>query len=285
MCQKNFGLVNVDSQPVADVINNIINKFSQAVGWMVTPHGSRKDMEVAVKTYIDEIQKDSSLPSIVKAAKISSASREIKEYINMQDILQHAREFGQAYEYVDQALDEDWTMYFYNMAKNVSRDDAKILWGKILAEECANKDSIPKKLVSTLAMMGKDDAELFKKVGMFSVIRDNLSRLPIIDFNDRTGLIKREGLNTSKLFNLEALGLITVSMVGFELAVEGENRFLPFSYHGKQGELQVQVGHRGVSQGNVSFTPIGEKLAELIETDELEVFWEYLKENGYIVSS
>ncbi len=123
-------LMKIDFQPAADVLNNIIDKVSTAVGWLAVPRGVRKDRETAVESYIESLKNDSSLPPLVKAQKISHARRDIKEYCNLVDILEHAAVFGEQYNNLsDEPLDEDWAMFFCDNAKNISRDDVKVLWG------------------------------------------------------------------------------------------------------------------------------------------------------------
>ena len=161
-------IVNIDLASVASIINNVIDKFAKAVGWMVTPRGSRKELEKAVEIYIQEIENDKSLPPLVKAAKITAARKEIKEYCNVQDIMEHAKEFGQTYNEYNDDIDEDWAMFFYDRAKNVSLDDAKVLWGKILAEECKMKGKISKSLIHILSVISQEDAKAFENLCNFA---------------------------------------------------------------------------------------------------------------------
>lgn len=276
---KNAGLINVDLQPLADVVNNVIDKFSQAVGWYARPRGERKDFEIALEQYIAEIQSDPSLNSLVKAAKISSARKDIKEYVNMQDILQHAQEFGCFCKNDEEPLDEDWAMFFYDRAKNISCEEAKILWGKVLAQECNVGGSIPKQLIQTMSLMSKEDAELFNKVCGFCVERlfDNIQseKMLLVDMNDSTGFVIEQKMNSSAIVNLEALGLVKLISTGTVIGCEGNRNVLGLRYHGIN--INIHVNDESVSTGNLVFTKSGALLAELIEVPALDGFLDYVK--------
>lgn len=269
-------LISVDLKPMADVTNNIINKFSQAIGWAMVPRKSKKEMEIAVEIYIKEIQEDDSLPPIIRAAKICNARKEIKEYVNLQDILQHAQEFGNEYEKNEEELDEDWAMFFYDRAKNISFNDAKVLWGKILAEECNERGSIPKTLVHILSVMSKEEAESFEDICGFIV--DTYSDEKYFD----KGLIVPSNyqcvseLNFFKIKNLESLGLIIYSNKSLEVDNSIDNRKIDkLIYHDLKITLDYELDQLPV--GHISFTRAGEILSSMIEEKKLEKFVDSLK--------
>lgn len=68
-------LVSFDG--AADIINNLINKISDATGWIATHSTPRRE---AINTYIQEIQ-DSNYDPTTKAALISNAK---KSFANIQ---------------------------------------------------------------------------------------------------------------------------------------------------------------------------------------------------------
>ena len=67
----------------SDVANNLIDKISNAVGWVVSHDTPKK---IAVDTYIKDIQ-ESNFDAITKASLISRAKKTIKEYCNQRDIV------------------------------------------------------------------------------------------------------------------------------------------------------------------------------------------------------
>lgn len=285
-------IVNIDLASVASIINNVIDKFAKAAGWMVTPRGSRKELEKAVEIYIQEIENDKSLPPLVKAAKITAARKEIKEYCNVQDIMEHAREFGQTYNEYNDDIDEDWAMFFYDRAKNVSLDDAKVLWGKILAEECKMKGKISKSLIHILSVISQEDAKAFENLCNFA---PNMARPdgsmrkvdPIISGDVENALLNECGLTYEALQNLEALGLLHLNTVDVRLILEGDltNGKVWYEYFGDS--IYVEKLKKEFPCGNVILTRDGKILSELIVEKKLDGFTEYLKkyyeDKGYVV--
>lgn len=247
--------------------------------FVLTPRGNKKDFEEAVEYLKKEYEHNQEMPPLVKAMKMSRARRELKEFINTQDIIQHAIDFGMSYENLNsESIDDDWIMYFFNNARNVCGDDAKIIWGKILAEESQNNGSIPKQLVHILSVMSKDDAELFNMACRFIVERiiySGYKKMLLIDFNDSTGLVEKFSMNSSSIFNLESLGLVKVSSRGTCIGAKGEQNILGLRYHGIELNIQTQTDQ--ISTGNVVLTRAGELLADLIEVEPIDGFIEYLK--------
>lgn len=278
------GLLNINLESAADIVNNMIDKFANAVGWVVTPKGARKDMEVAIETYIEEIQRDSSLPPIIKAYKISRVRKEIKEYNNMQDILEHARKFYCKYEgdVKNESLDNDWSMYFYDKAKNVCRDDAKILWGKILAEECRSEGTIPKSLIHILSVMNQEDAILFENLCGFSPegidINGQVVRLdPLIGDPSIDSLPERYGLTYNAFQNLEALGLLHYNVVDIRTIFTEDVAGKIVQYKYFDSIIEIYDPQKEFPRGNVVFTRDGAILANLIEHKRINEFEEYVK--------
>lgn len=62
----------------SDVMNNLINKLSDGIGWIAT-HDT--PMRIAVDTYIQDIQ-NSNFDPVTKAVLISNARKTIKEHRN-----------------------------------------------------------------------------------------------------------------------------------------------------------------------------------------------------------
>lgn len=284
----------VDLGPIADVANNIIDKFAQAVGWAVVPRGKKKDFEIAVDQYISEIQNDPLLDPLIKAAKISSARRDIKAYINMQDILQYASEFAQGYEENTEPLDEDWALFFYERAKNICRDDIKILWGKILAEENRESGSIPKQLIHILSIMSAQNAVDFENVCKFAVNRIFGGGvlgdvMLIIGVDESREILEKVGVLYQTLNDLQSLGLLNVNVIDGRLLFQDEkleDKLVGFEYHGNI----IEIGNlrEEVPIGYVSFTEAGRILSNIVVRKSVDDFLGYIKKyyekNGFTVN-
>ena len=135
-----YSILDIDG--AADVANNLLDKLGTAVGWGVNRETPER---IAIATYIEDI-KNSDYDSLLKAALISQAKKTIKEYCNQKDVVGFAinelREGANP-----QKVDDDWIALFMDQARLISDEVFQSIWGKILAEECNDNNSIPKKLI------------------------------------------------------------------------------------------------------------------------------------------
>lgn len=157
MSDKNLSLINLDG--ASDVVIKFLDMIQDAVGWMVTPHGGRKDFNEALVVYKEYIEKDEKIDGIAKAAKISSARKELKQYINQGKII--------AYTIPDLSpgarleVNQDWLSYFFDYAKNISDESVQKIWARILAEHCNGDTSIKRILIHTLSLLDAESAKAF----------------------------------------------------------------------------------------------------------------------------
>lgn len=106
-------LINMDG--LSDVCNNLINN---AIGWVATRETPNK---TAVNTYIQEIQ-NSSYDPITKAALISTAKKNIKEYCNQHNVFEIATRSLMPTAKPEE-VDEDWLTQFMDKARFVSTEE------------------------------------------------------------------------------------------------------------------------------------------------------------------
>ncbi len=62
-------IINIDTKPLSDVINNLIDKLASAVGWIVQPHGHKKDLEDAMEMLKRKLEDDNTLSMNVQLTK------------------------------------------------------------------------------------------------------------------------------------------------------------------------------------------------------------------------
>ena len=129
----NFQLIPGEAfTAIGNLGEKLIDKLSDAVGFIATPKGNRKNIIEAEQFLIDQIKADDGKPYIQKAAEISNARRLIREYNNQNDIVNIAiQNLGE--DAMPENIDVDWLAYFMDRAKNISTEDMQIIWGKILA--------------------------------------------------------------------------------------------------------------------------------------------------------
>lgn len=157
MSDTKMSLINLDG--ASDVVIKLLDMLQDAVGWMVAPHGGRKDFNEALEIYKKSIEEDEKLDGKTKAAKISSARKELKQYINQSKVIAYAIED------LDQnaklEVEDDWLSYFFNYAQNISNESVQKIWARILAEQCNGDTSINRMLIHTLSLLDAESAKAF----------------------------------------------------------------------------------------------------------------------------
>lgn len=206
--EKSVSLINFDG--LSQIGCALLDKISSAVGWVATHDTPNR---IAVKQYIEDIQ-NSDLDPILKAAKISRAKRDIKEYCNQAKIISDA--IPQLDSTSDPSkLDDDWLFMFMDKARLVNSESLQAIWSRILAQECNESNSIPKRLLHILSVISPRQANAFKIVCQFLVrifLKDksNTLLIPIISsfHPDKTDIYSRSGLSYYDLQELDSLGLL-----------------------------------------------------------------------------
>lgn len=277
-----MSLIELDLKPIADVANNLINKVSEAVGWIATRDTLEKD---AIQTYIKEIE-NSNLSPIEKAALLSKANVTIKQYINTHDVLKIAVDNLESTNKAED-VDNDWITQFMDLAKNVSNHEFQLLWGNLLASECNNPGSIPKSVMFILQKMDKEDADCFMKLSSIVVnVCGEYAPLVFDDFYalDKEGPYRKLKLEYDDLCQLETLGLIKMEhgifAGGLMIDVRYDSKYKSeIVYFGNM--MKIKDGLRTVEGGSVMFTKDGKALYNAVKPEELDGFWSEIIEKQY----
>lgn len=273
-------------EPLSKVAIAALDKLEKATGWLVTPKGKKKDFEDAIEGYNKDIDKDSNLPPLMKAAFKAEARETLKKYCNLNDISNIA--IQQMSDEAEPAnVDEDWLNYFKEHAQNISREDAKILWGKLLAEECEESGRIPKTLIHILSLMSSKEAKLFEtlcgfmpyRLGENGEICDDSLIIGSVKDND---ILFDNELNFENLQDLEALGLLHYNVIDIRRILEGEISNAKMGYRYFDSIIEIENLQPEFPEGNVLLTESGKALSSLIERKRIKGFEEYLK--GYYES-
>lgn len=268
--EKSMSLINFDG--LGQVACSLIDKISSAVGWIATHDTPNR---IAVKQYIADIQ-NSDLDPLVKAAKISRAKRDIKEYCNQSKIISDALPQLKATA-VPNKIDDDWLASFMDKARLVNSESLQAIWSRILAQECNESQSIPKHLLDILSYISPAQAYKFNLLCQFSVqfisgeLKSHITPI-IFSFNSSaTDIYSRSGLLYFDLQDLESIGLVQYSSSHhvMEFAkVSNPNIVI--------GEKCYSIHHRdschSLDLGRVILTTVGNALSTIIECEPSDEF-------------
>lgn len=195
---------------VANVMNNAINKISNAIG-IVYNDSTYKIKKDSLRKVYDEIANNENIDSFSKAAIISNLNQDLKYYKNQRNIISKAINNINDDTNVD-LVDDDWLNFFFDKAKNVSSEEMQNIWAKILSEEFNRPRSIPKSLIQTIYIMDYETANVFNQICKFVLEIDSDDKyVPFIDFQKFKNELKEYNITFNTLFELEKYGLIYFS--------------------------------------------------------------------------
>lgn len=267
-------------EPLGDVANNLIDKISNAIGYIYTPRGKRKDRIEAAEYLINEIKENKEMPPLVKAAAISESRKIIKEYLNKNRILDIAIENLADNSKVDE-LEDDWLFIFFDKAGKVSSKDAQMLFGRILSEECNKPRSVSKSLVNVLGAMDSASAESFRKLRnyIFSVEKSESNDEGYVVVIPDVSELQEIEITFDDIIELTRLGLVEYLALG-----EYTREFKGISLEYAEKTVKITSKDK-LPIGSVVLTRIGQELANILmlETPDYGYYNEtvkYWKKNG-----
>lgn len=225
------------------------------------------------KGIIDPKDFEDSFDSVEEIGRIVFDSEEIQKRrrVNIGTIFKNAyQRFLPQKNAVGRAkLDTDWLARFIDCAQDVSDDEMRLLWAKILSGELNKPNSISVMTLETLRNMSKRDAEIFHKLASFTVVEDEGGE-PFIPNNgvwgdDNYKSDEDYGIIYDELLWMQELRLINLNNdLQMSFKQDGKNPKVEVTL--KCGNLSVKI----LSDNNVeipcyAYTRIGAQLYSLIE--------------------
>lgn len=249
-------LINLDG--FSNVANNLIDKLSTAVSWVVTNETPKK---VAIDTYIKDIQ-NSDYDPLTKAALISNAKKTIKEYSNQVQIVQKA--ISLLTENSDpKSLDDDWLNEFMDKARLVSDEEFQIIWARILAGEIERNNSFSIRTLDRIKSMSKKEAETFSKIATLAIGDSN--RKYIIDNKQ---INEKHGIGLDDIITLEECGLMSAQALTLTTTVIDDKPSILECDGLYAGVIKSKDGSKiEISRSIYTFTQSGKELLNVLNVE------------------
>lgn len=244
---------------IGNVIEKLIDKVSNAVGWVATPKANKTYKLEAEKYLIEQIKKDENMPLIAKAASISNAKKIIKQYTNQNDIFNDAMNYLSHKEDFDRVddIDDDWLEFFFDKAKDIAREDMKIIWAKLLAKGIKEPGSVSRQLLHILMVIDKEEANSFTKLSSYCINADGKDHI-IIYFDILLNNYAENGLIEEEILRLEDIGLVQQSSNGYTYSLETDKKIMYF-------DTEIKINNKKIlNVGNVILSRAGEELMSIL---------------------
>lgn len=257
--------VNINIEGIGEPAVKLLEKISNVLDWNATNMGAHR---LAQAEFIGFIKSTDSIPDSIKPALIYNSKRILKEFANQQDVISYGISLLNDIVFVDD-IENEWLYEFMDGAGKASSEELKLIWGKILATECNENNSIPKRLLFILKQMDSDVASSFTKLCSTCIhfINDDkeIEYQPIVVGYKPDN---RCPLSYNEIIELATLGLIEYhDPITGSYTILGLNDNQTIMYYDKEYGGLINDGVLQV--GFVIFTHAGEALAKIIDVDPL----------------
>lgn len=201
-------LIKISGKP----LEKLFDVISNGIGTLYRPRSIRKEADA--KAY--------EIVAIEKAKKIAEGegklieadyldrinerlvAKELNRQENIDDVVEGAgRILENEKEISDSAVDTDWTIRFFDIIQDVSDDEMKTLWSRILAGEVKTPNSYSKRTLELLKNLSKEEATLFVKIAQYVLQEEDFFIFRGINDN-----LEKFGISYSDIAKLTEIGLI-----------------------------------------------------------------------------
>ena len=228
--------------------------------------------------------------------------QEEKRHSNIKSVVEEAAQEIGDMEVPDHEPDHDWTARFFNEVQDVSSDDMRTLWSKILAGEVEKPGSTSARTLTILKNLDRKSARLFNTLCSVCVsIRPDSkvvldARVPSMGGQAAQNCLQKYGLNFGSLNILNEYGLIISDYnsyhdyrlsIGITAGGSGQETIrIPFTFQGRFWVLHPMEGFRGSSEfrlSGVALTQAGHELQRVIDPEPNQQFFQDL--NDFLTKS
>ena len=281
-------LIKIDGKP----IEKLIEVVSSGIGTLYRPRAIRKEADAkAYEIKVIEKAKNEAIAEgkLIEAENLSRindrlVAKELKRQNNIDDVVEiAANDLKETKQVSDIPVDQDWSARFFDIVQDVSDDEMKILWGKILAGEIRTPKSYSMRTMELLRNLSKEEADIFVKVSQF-VIKQN----EYFIYNE-TDLMSKFGIRYLDIAKLTEIGLIQAGAFVHKTYKPLPDRDIQIGmqYANFLIILTIKSNAKEVSLPINCLTTAGQELYKLIDIspniDFIKMFGEKIKKNNVIV--
>jgi len=270
------GFTLIDTKPLAEPANTLVNKISNAFGRHFDPRQTIRMAEAEAQA--DRIRRVSEAETDIEVAELRqrAANRFLNEEMTRQLNIESITEKAMPHLNDDAdpgSMEDDWITNFFGKCRTVSDCEMQELWARILAGEANNPGSFSRKTVNLVSDLEKLDAQLFTNLCGFAW---QLGQLYPLVFDTQHDIYNQQGIDFGSIGHLEALGLVRDGgALGFRRI--GLPKIVPAYYYGKHLSLTMpRDSDNELATGKVLFTPAGLELAPICGSKPVQGFFEYV---------
>ena len=264
-----FSLVDVSKLTDPAVV--LINRFSDAIGWIAAPHQITRKAKAEAAANRIRTESDIEVNGLRIRAEQRGETENIQHQRNLESIVKAALPQVDKNAKPD-SIDNDWMYNFLEKCRRVSDSDMQGLWSRILAGEANSPGSYSKRTVNFVSELEKEEANMFSTLCGFCISLTGEKMPLVFDITDQ--IYASNNLDFSAFSHLDSIGLINFNnLTGFVIEDLPPQMYI-VSYFGRLISLNV-AGDSTLQMGKVRLTRIGTELERICGAKPVNGFLDY----------
>lgn len=268
-------LVEVVAQGLGTVYEPIhIKRMAKARAMEIKTIASAvQDSELPIQYNNGQLAIDTSTKDFLERAEKRMLFIEAKKQKNIEDIVSEAYNNLETEKKVSvEPVQEEWINRFFNIVGEISSDDLKTIWSKILSEEIKEPGKCSIRTLESLKNISRYEAEKFKKISNYIIKYNDVYYLP----NEKS-LLEYANIGYGEILKLDEASLInsgsSVSIVlNFDENVKENyltyNQNIIFCGKDEKAEIHLQAH---------PLTEVGRNIFDILSTTyDKEYFEKYI---------
>lgn len=278
------GLIKIEGKP----LEKLIEVVSNGIGTLYRPRAIKKEADA--KAYAIKVIEKAKHEAIAEGKLIEAENldrinerligKEIKRQNNIDDVIEFAvSDLNQTESISDVPVEQDWSTRFFDIVQDVSDNEMKILWGKILAGEVKKPKSYSLRTLELLRNLSKEEANIFVKVSQFVLQQDDCF---IFNGDDMSQL----GISYTDIAKLTEIGLIQAGTFVHKKykSLPDKDKRIGIQYKDLVIIITIQSGADNLSLPIICLTAAGQELYKLIDVipniNYIKIIGEHIKKQN-----
>jgi hypothetical protein len=196
------------TQVVGDAQTRVMENRARAIAALAREGQQLQNMSIAeggVSAQLAGVSPE--VKGLYERAQLRSATENAMQQLNLETTMAYAAtELAGEEQISDSPIDPDWKTRFVRTVQDISRDDAQVIFGKILAGEIKEPGTFSARTIDFLATLSQYEGELFRKLCSFVWWRDDEAQVILF----RSAKHEHIELKFAQLQLLQEVGLIAM---------------------------------------------------------------------------
>lgn len=163
-------------------------------------------------------------------------------------------------------INKDWLHHFVTSSQDVSEEDLRNIWARLLAGEATNPGKFSKRTLDYLKNFSVSDCKLFEKILPF-IFRDKNLVFFIDPYFETDKFLEKFNIELMEFDHLQSIGIIG-NEKGFSITDDDINNGIEWRYFDKKVKISIMNTEKTVITHVFTLTEVGSQLSNVVYSAE-----------------